>query len=121
MTDPRAVLERLLAPELLVALEQHVALLLEEALTGQATRTEFTGKRWLTSAEAGELLSCSPDAVRMRCRRGRLEHRYMGRRLYVSAESVANLAGPGYAGRDRKAVPARRQPPGTRPRKDTQS
>jgi excisionase family DNA binding protein len=45
-------------------------------------------KRWLTLAEAAERLGCSPDAVRMRVRRGRLEHRYQGRRVYVSADSV---------------------------------
>jgi excisionase family DNA binding protein len=45
-------------------------------------------KPWLTLAEAGERLGCSPDAVRMRARRGRLEHRYQGRRMYVSAEAV---------------------------------
>jgi excisionase family DNA binding protein len=48
-------------------------------------------KSWLTLAEAAELLGCSPDAVRMRARRGRLEHRYQGRRLYVSAEAVDRL------------------------------
>jgi excisionase family DNA binding protein len=48
-------------------------------------------KRWLTLAEAAERLGCSRDAVRMRVRRGRLEHRYQGRRLYVSAESVDRL------------------------------
>jgi excisionase family DNA binding protein len=48
-------------------------------------------KRWLTLAEAAERLGCSPDAVRMRARRGRLEHRYQGRRMYVSADAVDRL------------------------------
>jgi excisionase family DNA binding protein len=48
-------------------------------------------KPWLTLAEAAERLGCSPDAVRMRARRGRLEHRYQGRRLYVSADAVDRL------------------------------
>jgi excisionase family DNA binding protein len=48
-------------------------------------------KRWLTLTEAADRLGCSPDAVRMRVRRGRLEHRYQGRRLYVSAEAVDRL------------------------------
>lgn len=46
---------------------------------------------WLTLAEAAERLSCSTDAVRMRVKRGRLEARHQGRRLYVSAESVERL------------------------------
>jgi hypothetical protein len=48
-------------------------------------------KTWLTLAEAAERLGCSPDAVRMRARRGRLEHRYQGRRLYVSADAIERL------------------------------
>jgi DNA-binding Lrp family transcriptional regulator len=46
---------------------------------------------WLTLAQAGRRLGCSPDAVRMRVKRGRLEGRRQGRRLYVSAESVERL------------------------------
>jgi excisionase family DNA binding protein len=46
---------------------------------------------WLTVAEAAEVLGCSPDAVRMRARRGRLETRRQGRRLYVAARSVESL------------------------------
>ena len=46
---------------------------------------------WLTLAQAAERLGCTPDAVRMRVKRGRLEARRQGRRLYVSAESVERL------------------------------
>jgi excisionase family DNA binding protein len=48
-------------------------------------------KPWLTLAEAAERLGCSKDAVRMRARRGRLEHRYHGRRLYISARAIDRL------------------------------
>lgn len=48
-------------------------------------------RKWLTVSEAAELLGCSTDAIRMRCSRGRLEHRRQGRRLYVSAASVDQL------------------------------
>ncbi len=48
-------------------------------------------RRWLTLSEAAELLGCTPDAVRMRIHRGRLDHRRQGRRLYVSATSVDRL------------------------------
>ena len=50
-------------------------------------------KEWLTFEEAGERLGCSPDAVRKRAERGRLESRHHGRRHYVSAESVSRLGG----------------------------
>lgn len=46
---------------------------------------------WLTLKEAAERLGCTPDAVRMRVNRGRLDHRRQGRRLYVSAVSVERL------------------------------
>lgn len=48
-------------------------------------------RAWLTLPEAAERLGCSPDAVRMRVHRGRLDHRRHGRRLYVSAASVDRL------------------------------
>jgi Helix-turn-helix domain len=48
-------------------------------------------RRWITLEEAARRLDCSPNAVRMRVSRGRLEARHQGRRLYVSADSVDNL------------------------------
>jgi hypothetical protein len=79
-----------LAPELVDAFEELVA----ERVAAELARVEASrhGSRWLTLEKAGELLGCSPDAVRMRANRGRLETRRHGRRLYVSAASVAELA-----------------------------
>jgi len=48
-------------------------------------------KKWLTPAEAAERLHCTPDAARRRAKRGRLEARYQGRSVYISAESVDGL------------------------------
>jgi excisionase family DNA binding protein len=62
-----------------------------EELDGLVEKRLAERKRWLTLAEAAERLGCTPDAVRMRARRGRLEYRYQGRRLYVSADSVDRL------------------------------
>lgn len=53
--------------------------------------TTDSAPRWLTLEQAGERLGCSADAVRMRVKRGRLEPRRQGRRLYVSAASVDRL------------------------------
>jgi excisionase family DNA binding protein len=47
---------------------------------------------WLTLAAAAERLDCSVDAVRMRVKRGRLQARHQGRRVYVSRASVDGLA-----------------------------
>jgi excisionase family DNA binding protein len=48
-------------------------------------------RAWLTLTEAAELLGCSPNAVRMRVNRGRLESRRHGRRVYVSVASIDRL------------------------------
>ncbi len=88
-------LDRELARALVAALRDDPGL--REELRGLlavdvATSTEGTPRPWLTVAEAAERLGCSADAIRMRCSRGRLEHRRQGRRLYVSADSVDRLA-----------------------------
>ena len=87
--SPRDRLAALLAPELLDALDSYVAERVAEALAAAAPAGN--GARWLTCEQAAERLGCSPDAVRMRIKRGRLEHRRQGRRLYVSAPAVDRL------------------------------
>jgi excisionase family DNA binding protein len=86
----RERLLRSLAPELVEAVEQLVAERVAEALA--EARPADDGARWLTLEQAAARLGCSPDAVRMRANRGRLESRRQGRRLYVSAASVDRLA-----------------------------
>jgi hypothetical protein len=88
--SPRDRLAAVLAPDLLDALQE----LVTERVASELTRLEAARRHpdWLTLAQAGELLGCSCDAVRMRARRGRLELRHHGRRVYVSAASVASLA-----------------------------
>jgi excisionase family DNA binding protein len=78
-----------LAPDVLDALE---ALVAEQVTAELAARPDSSAARWLTLDQAAERLGCSRDAVRMRASRGRLETRRHGRRLYVSATSVAELA-----------------------------
>jgi excisionase family DNA binding protein len=85
----RTRLEAVLAPEVVAALE---SLVVETVRAELAERTVSDGgRKWLTLAEAGEQLGCSPDAVRMRVKRGRLEARRQGSRVYVSAASVDTL------------------------------
>ena len=92
MNDPRATLERLLAPEVLHALDAYVRELAEEIAAKHQTNAEFAGgKPWLTVAEAAEALGCTEVAVRSRVRRGRLRARYQGRRLYVATASIIDL------------------------------
>jgi helix-turn-helix protein len=89
--DPRVTLERTFAPEVVYALDLYVREIAIEI--AETHRNQFAdGKPWLTVREAARALDCSPEAVRARCRRGRLEHRYQGRRVYVSARSIQELA-----------------------------
>lgn len=88
--DARARLERLLAPAVVDAIEQLVEARVREELALRDAQT--VSRTWLTLEEAGEQLGCSPEAIRGRIRRGRLEARRQGRRVYVSAASVESLA-----------------------------
>ena len=78
---------------LLEALRPLVAELVEREVDRRLASLDWHGSRpqWLTLEQAAARLGCSTDAVRMRARRGRLEHRHQGRRLYVSADAVDRL------------------------------
>jgi excisionase family DNA binding protein len=89
--SPRARLGAVLAPDLLDALDELVA----ECVAAELARlgpARDDGPRWLTLEQAADRLGCSPAAVRMRANRGRLQTRRHGRRVYVSATSVDELA-----------------------------
>ena len=77
------------SPEVASAIEE----LIEERVRAElrSTASDPARRDWLTYTEAGERLGCSPDAVRMQVKRGRLTSRRIGRRVYVSAASVEGL------------------------------
>jgi hypothetical protein len=84
----RKDLEAVLAPRAVDAIVRFV----EETVRAEvSSRTTMTDRRWLTLPEAAERLGCSPDAVRKRAKRGRLEHRHQGRTLYIAAASIDDL------------------------------
>lgn len=85
-------IERIFAPEVAAILETEIDRRIRGALAELDARRPAADRRWLTLEEAGARLGISADAVRMRVKRGRLEHRRQGRRLYVSAESIDRLA-----------------------------
>lgn len=89
--NPRARLEALLSADLLDLLDAYVAERVDERLASAAADSDAPA--WLTVAVAAERLDCTPDAIRMRVKRGRLVSRRQGRRLYVSAASVSELGG----------------------------
>lgn len=86
---PLANLARFFGPEALAAIERYIDQRVRDELA--AVQVSDPGPTWLTLAQAAERLGCSADAVRMRVRRGRLDARHQGRRLYVSAASVHSL------------------------------
>jgi excisionase family DNA binding protein len=83
-----SALAAMFAPEMVAAIEQLVD---DRVAAALAEHGRENGARWLTLGQAAERLGCTPDAVRMRVQRGRLEHRRQGRRVYVSAEAVDRL------------------------------
>ena len=87
--SPRDRLAVVLAPDLLDALG---ALVAERVAAELARRPDTAAAPWLTLDQAAERLGCTRDAVRMRCARGRLETCRQGRRVYVAAAAVAELA-----------------------------
>jgi excisionase family DNA binding protein len=74
-----------------LATHPHLHALVEARVEQALAQHEKRERVWLTLKEAAERLGCSPDAVRMRVKRGRLDHRRQGRRLYVSALSIERL------------------------------
>jgi excisionase family DNA binding protein len=87
----RERLGAVLASDLIAALEELVDERVEERLAEHGNGAPDRGPRWLTLTQAAERLGCSPDAIRMRAKRGRLEVRRHGARVYVSAASVDTL------------------------------
>lgn len=83
-------LDLMFSPDVVSAIEQLVDERVATALASMPTATN--GALWLTLEQAAERLGCSTDAVRMRAKRGRLNSRRQGRRVYVSRESVDGLA-----------------------------
>jgi excisionase family DNA binding protein len=76
-----------LAPEAQEEIRALVRAEVESALAAQRTEP----KRWLTAAEAGAYLGCSPRAVYMRIKRGRVPAgavRHHGRRVLVDREAL---------------------------------
>ena len=91
LAGARARLEMLLSPACVDAIEQLVEERVREELAARDSRIAAE-RTWLTLEEAGEQLGVSADAVRMRVKRGRLEAKTQGRRVYVSAASVERLS-----------------------------
>lgn len=87
--SPSERLEAVLAPDLVRAIEDLIEERVREEI--EARKPAEPARKWLTTTEAAEQLGCSPDAVRMRAKRGRLQHRRQGRTLYIAAASIDDL------------------------------
>jgi hypothetical protein len=73
-----------LSPELLAALDAHVRALVAEAVREELDRQP--PRRWLSLADAAEARGTTQVALRARIRRGTVEARREGRRLYVRCD-----------------------------------
>jgi excisionase family DNA binding protein len=94
LPEPSVTARDRLAALLSAELLELVEALVDERVAVAIAPTSAAGTtvaRWLTLDQAAERLGCTTDAIRMRVKRGRLEHRRQGRRLYVSADSVDRL------------------------------
>ena len=74
-----------------LAMHPRLEALVQARIEQSLAEREQHGRAWLTLREAAQQLGCTPDAVRMRINRGRLEYRRHGRRLYVSAAGIERL------------------------------
>jgi hypothetical protein len=70
---------------LIQALREVVREVVQEELS---KRPSSSTPRWVTPAQAGELLGIKPEAVKWRLRQGRLPGRFYGRRWYVDGEAL---------------------------------
>jgi DNA-directed RNA polymerase specialized sigma24 family protein len=81
----------IVSAELLDLVDAYVDERVAAAVAESTPATTNLAHEWLTLEQAGQRLSCSVDAVRMRAKRGRLEKRHVGRRVYVSRASVEGV------------------------------
>lgn len=88
MREARDHLAAYVSADLLELVDAYVDERIAAAFAAQSRPTEGNGSSWLTIAQAADILDCSADAVRMRIKRGRLEARKDGSRVYVSRRSV---------------------------------
>jgi hypothetical protein len=91
--DPLATLRGALAPDVVDAIEQLVANTVEDALAAERAVHADDDPEVVTYAQAARILDCTPDAVRMRAKRGRLDKRYHGGRVYITRASLRRLDG----------------------------
>jgi hypothetical protein len=88
VSDRADLLELLLSSELIAALTEHIREVAEQAVREELARRPQ--RRWLPVVEAAEQFGCSPAALRMRVKRGSVEHRRQGRLLYVRVDPSDN-------------------------------
>jgi hypothetical protein len=89
VTDRSDLLGLLLSAEIVAALDEHVRDVVRETVRDEIDRQD--GRQWIPVPEAAKVYGCSPAALRMRVKRGTVEARRQGSRLFVRAD-------PGRAG-----------------------
>jgi hypothetical protein len=72
------------SPEARAALDERIREVALDVAREEIARQQQ--RRWAPLAEAARAYGCTPDALRMRVKRGNVEHRRHGRRLYVRVD-----------------------------------
>jgi hypothetical protein len=86
VSERRDLLELVLSAEVLAVLDEHIRDVVAEAVRQERARQPR--REWLTLAEAAVEYGCTEAAMRMRAKRGTVETRRQGRRLYVRANGA---------------------------------
>lgn len=89
---PGEVLAALLSADLLALIDEHVREVAAEAAREEVARL-VQPRRWLTLAEAAEEYGCTEAAMAMRVKRGTVESKRQGRRVYVRADEPSHSNG----------------------------
>jgi hypothetical protein len=87
----RELLERLLSPDVLDALDEYVREIVDEAIREERARQPR--REWLPLAEAAIEYGCKVNALRMRADRGKVESKKIGRLVYVRAPGADDDGG----------------------------
>lgn len=109
MHERAGLLDLLLSPDLVAALDDHIRDIVAEVVLDERARAER--REWLPISDAAARLGCTTDAVRMRVKRKTIESRRQGRRIYVRLDAASRDNGS-VPWPTTKRAPARRESPG---------
>jgi hypothetical protein len=79
------LLELLLSPDVVAALDEHIRDVVIDTIREERARVERG--EWVPLTVGAARLGCTADALRMKAKRGTIESRRQGRRVYVHLDN----------------------------------